>query len=100
MDGGMSTVWPLRDSVGQTTLRVRTQRALKVFVTGGNGFIGSVVVRLLHAAGHTVRVLVRPAANTERIDAIPVERVVGDVRDTLCCGGHSMARTPSSIWRA
>ena len=78
---GMSVVLPLRDSIGQATLPVRTQRALKVFVTGGNGFIGSVVVRLLHAAGHTVRVLVRPAANTQRIDAIPAERVVGDVRD-------------------
>jgi dihydroflavonol-4-reductase len=77
----MSTVLPLRDSAGQTTLPSRTQRSLKVFVTGGNGFIGSVVVRLLHAAGHTVRLLVRPAANTERIDSVPAERVVGDVRD-------------------
>ena len=73
---------------------VRTQRALKVFVTGGNGFIGSVVVRLLHAAGHTVRVLVRPAANTRRIDAVPHECVVGDVRNGACCGGRSKVRTP------
>ena len=83
----MSTVMPLRDSAGQSTLPARTQRSLKVFVTGGNGFIGSVVVRLLHAAGHTVRLLVRPAANTEHIDSVPVERVVGDVRDGACCGG-------------
>src|SRR5580698_10152763 len=81
MDGAMSTVMPLRDSAGQSTLPTRTQRSLKVFVTGGNGFIGSVVVRLLQAAGHTVRLLVRPAANTQRIDTIPQERVVGDVRD-------------------
>ncbi len=77
----MSTVLPLRDSAGQTTVPIRTQRSLKVFVTGGNGFIGSVVVRLLHAAGHTVRLLVRPQANTTRIDSVPGERVVGDVRD-------------------
>ncbi|HTU27418.1 MAG TPA: NAD-dependent epimerase/dehydratase family protein [Pirellulales bacterium] len=77
----MSTVLPLRDPAQPSRLGFRTERALKVFVTGGNGFIGSVVVRLLHAAGHTVRVLVRPQANTERIAAVPVERVVGDVRD-------------------
>jgi dihydroflavonol-4-reductase len=54
---------------------------MTVFVTGGNGFIGSVVVRTLVAEGHEVRCLVRPTSRTHRIDAIKCERVEGDVRD-------------------
>lgn len=54
---------------------------MRVFVTGGNGFIGSTVVRELCAAGHTVVCLLRATSNTERIDGLPFERAVGDVRD-------------------
>jgi dihydroflavonol-4-reductase len=54
---------------------------MRIFVTGGNGFIGSVVVRKLVERGYAVRCLVRPTSNTQRIDRLPVEQVVGDVRD-------------------
>lgn len=54
---------------------------MKVFVTGGNGFIGSRVVRELVAAGHAVTCLLRPASKTERIDGYAFERADGDVRD-------------------
>src|SRR6188474_2005140 len=54
---------------------------MRVFVTGGNGFIGSAVVRTLVERDHTVRCLLRQPSCTERIEDLPVERVIGDVRD-------------------
>ena len=54
---------------------------MKVFVTGGNGFIGSVVVRSLVHSGHAVVCLLRAHSRTDRIDGLPFSRVLGDVRD-------------------
>jgi dihydroflavonol-4-reductase len=57
-----------------------------VLVTGSNGFIGSVVVRTLVERGYRVRCMVRTTSRTERIDALPVDRVTGDVCDAASVG--------------
>ncbi|HEY3352653.1 MAG TPA: NAD-dependent epimerase/dehydratase family protein [Polyangia bacterium] len=54
---------------------------MKVCVTGGNGFIGSRVVPLLLADGHTVRCVLRPTSDTSRLEGLTYERAAGDVRD-------------------
>ncbi|MEA2166628.1 MAG: dihydroflavonol-4-reductase [Thermoanaerobaculia bacterium] len=59
---------------------------MKVFVTGGNGFIGSVVVRSLVHSGHEVTCLLRAHSRTDRIDGLPYTRVLGDVRDAASLG--------------
>lgn len=54
---------------------------MKIFVTGGHGFIGSRVVARLLDEGHEVRCLVRESSQTHRIDHLTWERHAGDVRD-------------------
>lgn len=61
---------------------------MRVFVTGANGFIGSVVTKHLAAEGHEVRCLLRPTSDTTRIRNFAFEKALGDVtqRDTVMQG--------------
>ncbi len=54
---------------------------MQVFLTGGTGFIGGEVARLLRARGDEVRALVRTPAKAGNLTAIGCELVAGDLSD-------------------
>jgi dihydroflavonol-4-reductase len=54
---------------------------MKTLVTGGTGFVGANVVRMLIQRGTEVRALVRPRSDTRNLDQLDVELVAGDLRD-------------------
>ncbi|HEY9637739.1 MAG TPA: hopanoid-associated sugar epimerase [Coleofasciculaceae cyanobacterium] len=55
--------------------------AIRAFVTGGTGFIGANLVRLLLQEGYEVRALVRPSSRLDNLQGLEVEIVKGDLND-------------------
>lgn len=60
---------------------------MKVFVTGGTGFVGSEVLRQLVAAGHDVRALVRPGSEQKLAVRDGVETWPGDATEPATLAG-------------
>lgn len=64
---------------------------MRIFLTGGTGFIGGEVARLLRARGDEVRALVRTPAKAAALTALGCELVAGDLSDeaalTAACAG-------------
>jgi dihydroflavonol-4-reductase len=54
---------------------------VKALVTGGTGFVGSHLVRVLLERGEEVRCLVRSTSRLDNLNELPVEFVAGDLRD-------------------
>jgi nucleoside-diphosphate-sugar epimerase len=55
---------------------------MNLFLTGGTGYIGSVVVEKLRAAGHTVSGLARSEKSEAKLTKLGAEPVRGTIRDT------------------
>jgi dihydroflavonol-4-reductase len=54
---------------------------VQILVTGGGGFVGSHLVRLLLSMGHQVRVLARSPESVKILQDVAIETVTGDLRD-------------------
>jgi dihydroflavonol-4-reductase len=54
---------------------------MRVFVTGGTGFVGKPTVGRLVEGGHRVRCLVRRTSNTKELEELGCELAYGDVTD-------------------
>ena len=54
---------------------------MKAFVTGGTGFVGANLIRLLLERGYEVRALVRPDSRREALQGLDIEIVTGDLND-------------------
>ena len=56
----------------------------KLFITGGNGFIGSHLLPHLISKGYSIKCLLRETSNTKRIEGLEYEYIIGDIRDISC----------------
>lgn len=54
---------------------------MRIFLTGGTGYIGLALARRLAAAGHEVRALVRSTSNVEPLKRLGIATFTGDVAD-------------------
>ena len=55
---------------------------MRAFVTGGTGFVGANLVRLLLQQGYEVRALVRPTSRLDNLKSLDLEIVEGDLNDS------------------
>ena len=53
---------------------------MRIYLTGGTGYIGRALVRRLVEAGHEVRALVRTTSNVEPLKQLGVATFVGDLQ--------------------
>jgi dihydroflavonol-4-reductase len=53
----------------------------RAFITGATGFVGAAVARALVAADWQVRALARPNSDRRNLSGLPLEVVIGDLRD-------------------
>src|SRR5436305_3362844 len=62
-------------------------RRVKIFLTGGSGFLGSFVAEQLAAEGHVVRALVRPRSDKRALEKLPgIEFAAGAIEDRASLG--------------
>jgi dihydroflavonol-4-reductase len=77
----------------------------QVFVTGGTGFIGANLVRLLLQEGYAVKALVRPNSKLDNLQGLDVELVKGSLSDRTLhqamagCQGLFHVAAHYSLWK-
>ncbi|HAC65773.1 MAG TPA: dihydroflavonol 4-reductase [Cyanothece sp. UBA12306] len=54
---------------------------IKIFITGGTGFVGANIIRLLLKQNYEVKALVRPQSRLDNLKGLDVEVVQGDLND-------------------
>jgi dihydroflavonol-4-reductase len=55
---------------------------MECFVTGGTGFVGANLIRLLLRQGYEVKALVRPHSSLDNLQSLDVEIVTGDLNNS------------------
>ncbi|WP_020124834.1 NAD(P)-dependent oxidoreductase [Streptomyces canus] len=64
---------------------------MRVFLTGGSGFVGQHLIRQLRAAGHTVVALARSSTSADKVIDAGAESVLGDLADLVQPDGSPAA---------
>lgn len=54
---------------------------MRIYLTGGTGFVGSHVAEIARCRGYEIRALARPAADTGHLESIGAQIVRGDLKD-------------------
>ncbi|MEV7806941.1 NAD(P)-dependent oxidoreductase [Microbispora sp. NPDC088329] len=67
---------------------------MKIFITGGSGFVGGTLVHRLVAEGHEVMALARSGSSIQRVRAAGADPVPGDLAEL------SRADSPAPTWLA
>lgn len=72
---------------------------MKLFVTGGSGFLGGFVIRQALDAGHEVLALVRSKASADKVTALGATAVSGDLDEPALLDGafHSAAALHAEV---
>ena len=70
------------ESFRETPLRLIGGVTMKCFVTGGTGFVGANLIRLLLQQGYEVRALVRPTSSLANLQSLDLEIVEGDLNNS------------------
>ncbi len=79
---------------------------MKAFVTGGTGFVGANLIRLLLEQGYEVRALVRQSSCLDNLQSLDVEIVEGDLNSSKLtqqmsgCQGLFHVAAQYSLWQS